>query len=108
MENYGFVLITRNEARRLGFPDATGMFNELYTMMEKEIERYPAKREEYGTAMKMTAGERRISFLNRYMIFKKVRNVNTTQVHHSYAQGEQLPFTIGKPVKLGRKIVLRK
>ena len=80
MENYGFVLITRNEARRLGFPDATGMFNELYTMMEKEIERYPAKREEYGTAMKMTAGERRISFLNRYMIFKKVRNVDAQSV----------------------------
>jgi hypothetical protein len=56
------------------------MFNELYTMMEKEIERYPAKREEYGTAMKMTAGERRISFLNRYMIFKKVRNVDAQSV----------------------------
>ena len=80
MENYGFVLITRNEARRLGFPDATGMFNELYTMMENEIERYPAKREEYGTAMMMTAGERRISFLNRYMIFKKVRNVDAQSV----------------------------
>ena len=56
----------------------------------------------------MTEQEQMISFLNKYFIFKKVRNVNTTQVHHSYAQGEQLPFTIGKPVKLGRKIVLRK
>ena len=48
--------------------------------MENEIERNPDKREEYGTAMKMTAGERRISFLNRYMIFKKVRNVDAQSV----------------------------
>ena len=80
MENYGFVLVSKDEARRLGFPDSTGMFNELYTMMEREIERNPSKSEEYGTAMKMTSGERRISFLNRYMIFKKVRNVDAQSV----------------------------
>ena len=48
--------------------------------MEREIERNPSKSEEYGTAMKMTSGERRISFLNRYMIFKKVRNVDAQSV----------------------------
>jgi len=80
MENYGLVLITREEARRLGFPDATGMFNELYQLMEREINSNPSKRDDYGTAMRMTAGERRISFLNRYMIFKKARNVDAQSV----------------------------
>jgi hypothetical protein len=49
-----------------------------------------------------------ISFLNKYFIFKKVRNVNTTQVHRSYTEGAEEPFSIGVPEKLGRKIVLRK
>jgi hypothetical protein len=56
----------------------------------------------------MTPQEKMISFLNKYFIFKKVRNVNTTQVHNSYTKKEELPFTIGKAEKLGKKIVLRK
>lgn len=66
------------------------------------------EREYQKSKFEMTEQERMISFLNKYFIFKKVRNVNTTQVHHSYTQGEELPFTIGAPVKLGRKIVLGK
>ena len=57
---------------------------------------------------KMTEQEKMISFLNKYFIFKKVRNVNTSQVHNSYTKQEELPFAIGKAEKLGRKIVLRK
>lgn len=57
---------------------------------------------------KMTPEEETISFLNKYFIFKKVRNVNTAQVHRSYTEGEEEPFTIGVPKKLGKKIVLRK
>ena len=31
----------------------------------------------------MTSGEKNISFLNRYFIYKKVRNVNTKEVANS-------------------------
>jgi hypothetical protein len=80
MENYGFVLLTKDETNRLGFPSSTGMFNELYTSMENEIKRDKMKESEYGVALKMTAGERKISFLNRYFIYKKVRNVDAEAV----------------------------
>ena len=34
----------------------------------------------YGSALNMNANERKISFLNRYFIFKKVRNVDAQKV----------------------------
>jgi hypothetical protein len=79
MENYGFVLVTDEEAGHMGFKSGTGMFGELFSSMENEIKRYPANREKYGDAANMTEEERRISFMNRYFIFKKVRNIGDTQ-----------------------------
>ena len=35
---------------------------------------------EYGEAPNMSAGEREISFLNRYFVYKKVRSVNAESV----------------------------
>lgn len=66
------------------------------------------EREYENSKFKMTPEEKTISFLNKYFIFKKVRNVNTTQVHRSYTEGAEEPFMIGVPKKLGKKIVLRK
>ena len=75
MENYGFVLVSDEEARHMGFQSGTGLFNDLFTLMENEIKRYPANQEKYGDAIRMTPEERRISFMNRYFIFKKVRHI---------------------------------
>ena len=57
---------------------------------------------------KMTKEEQQISFLNKYFIFKKKRNVNTSQIHQSYLKGENIDYRIGNPVKVGRKIILKK
>ena len=83
MENYGFKLLTRDEAIRINLPAGTGLFNELYGVLEQEIQRNPRRRNEYGSALNMTAKERRISFLNRYFVFKKIRNVDTETVYLS-------------------------
>ena len=83
MEDYGFVPLDKTEARRLGFRGSTGMFEELFEMMKNEIRRAredPEMKSEYGMAMDMTAGEKKISFLNRWMIFKKVRDVDAAAV----------------------------
>lgn len=83
MEDYGFVPLTQDESRRLGFKSSTGMFEELYDILRNEIRRSrndPEVSKQYGMAMNMTDGEKRISFLNRWMIFKKVRDVDTAAV----------------------------
>jgi hypothetical protein len=80
MENYGFKVIDRTEAQTLGFPEGSGLFSELYAEMENELKKTPYKKKDYGEASTMNANERKISFLNRYFIYKKIRNVNAEKV----------------------------
>jgi hypothetical protein len=51
--------------------------------------------------------EQKISFLNNYFIFQKVRQVSSSYVHNKYTQGEQVQFIVGKPEKLNKKVVIR-
>ena len=79
MENYGFVLMNREEATQFGFPGGgTGMFEGLYYDMMGSITRESTNR--YGSAPEMTEDEKFISFLNRYFIFRKVRNVAAEKI----------------------------
>jgi hypothetical protein len=79
MENYGFVLMNREEATQFGFPNGgTGMFEGLYYDMMAEVSRDPTNK--YGTAPEMTDDEKFISFLNRYFIFRKVRHVAAEKI----------------------------
>lgn len=80
MENYGFKLIDRNEAQNLGLPEGSGLFSELYLNMLDEISKNKYKASEYGEAPNMTISEKKISFLNRYFVFKKIRNVDVNKV----------------------------
>jgi len=80
MEDYGFKLIDRNEAKELGFPEGSGLFQELYLNMLQEIKRNDKKKKDYGTAPNMSVFEKKISFLNRYFVFKKIRDVNTEKI----------------------------
>jgi mRNA (guanine-N7-)-methyltransferase len=79
MEDYGFVLISKEEAKSMYIPNATGMFNELYSTMQNEVRRMPEKRNNYGDSTKMSEEEKRISFLNRYFVFKKVRTIENPE-----------------------------
>ena len=80
MEDYGFVLASRDEAERMGLPRGSGMFDELFDLMRDEVRRHPIREAEYGTALDMNEDERTISFMNRYFVFRKIRTVNTTKM----------------------------
>lgn len=92
LEHYGFVLLNSEECRQIGLRRATGMFNELFNTLEYEVQRDRRKLSDYGEAPYMTNNEKRISFLNRYIVYKKVRNVNAENVFLKYlnvSKGEQ-------------------
>jgi len=80
LENYGFVPLSKEEAIQLNLPASGGSFSELFQKMKDEIKRTPRNESLYKEAMNMTAGERKISFLNRYFIYKKVRNVDADKL----------------------------
>jgi len=80
MENYGFRLITRDEAHSSGLPNGTGLFSELFTYMETQINEKRLKKFNVGEALKMTPDEKRISFYNRYFVFTKDKHVDADKV----------------------------
>ena len=81
MNDYGFVIIEKEEANKLGIPNGTGLFNDFYKEMEKDIEMNFHKKTDYKTAMNMSSEEKEISFMNRYFVFKKIRNVDINMVN---------------------------
>jgi hypothetical protein len=80
MEDYGFVLLNEEEAKQMNLPNPTGLFSELYSSMETEIKINPSKKADYKEAVYMGAEEKQISFMNRYFIFKKMRNVDAKKM----------------------------
>ena len=83
MNNFGFEPLTRDEAKRLGFQDGIGSFEQLYNSMQDELNRNKDSKNDYGMAPKMTRNEKQISFYNNYFIFKKIRNVDTKTVYNA-------------------------
>jgi hypothetical protein len=80
LENYGFVLLTKEEAMQKHLPNGTGLFNELFTIMNNEIKANPRVANDYKKAPDMNANERTISFFNRFFVYKKMRNVDADKV----------------------------
>ena len=78
LENYGFVLASAEDLKNLHseFAAGTGFFSDLFIQMNEDIKNNPRSRVSYDEAPMMTDGERTISFLNRYFIYKKVRKVS--------------------------------
>jgi hypothetical protein len=64
----------------LGFPNSTGLFDELFYSLKNEVIRNPNIVNEYGTALNMSDAECSVSFLNRYFIFQKIRIVSTDAI----------------------------
>jgi hypothetical protein len=81
MENYGLIPITRDEAREMKLPNAIGSFQELFVQMNNEIREKKLREGNVGDAVNMTEREKRVSFLNNYFVFKKVRDVDTEAVY---------------------------
>jgi hypothetical protein len=81
MEAYGFKIISREEANEMGLPEGSGLFRELFINMLDEIKRNKFKETLYGESPYMTTIEKEISFINRYFIYKKIREVNIDKIH---------------------------
>ncbi len=72
MENYGLVIATVDNAAKLGLPPGNNMmFDALYNTMRKNSK--------YSN-IKLDDWEKKISFLNRAFIFKKVRTVDAANI----------------------------
>ena len=89
MSAYGFEILSREEAIDLGLPNGTGLFSELFSNMLDEIAKNKFKAKDYYKAPYMTAPERKISFLNRYFIYKKIRTVNIENVELEISEYEE-------------------
>jgi len=96
MENYGFVLLTKDECNEIGIPSSVGSFQQLYGLMEQEINKFPKKRNDYGAAFKMTSKEKQISFYNNYFIYKKIRNVDTRAVYNTMVGSSKFQEQLNK------------
>ena len=94
MDDYGFVLVTKEEATAMGLPDGTGLFSELYSAMEQEIHQYPNRKNDYGKAPYMSPEEKQISFMNRYFAFKKVRSLDVKKMSDIILSKEENTRTI--------------
>jgi hypothetical protein len=80
MVNFGFEVVPREDALKdLGLPDGTGMFEQLYQQMMARLKQTPALASDLGEAPDMRDYERRISFYNRYFVFKKVRAIDNAE-----------------------------
>ena len=84
LNNYGFKLIDREEANSIGLPEGSGLFSELFVNMTEEVKKNKNREKDYGNALNMTEYEKKISFLNRYFVYKKIRNVNTEKIQMEF------------------------
>jgi hypothetical protein len=89
MESYGFVLINREEASDMGLPEGSGLFSELFINMLDEIKRNKFKANLFGLAPNMSSFEKKISFLNRYFVYKKIREVNIEKLQLEMAEYDE-------------------
>jgi hypothetical protein len=77
MKNNGFRLLNEVESKQLDVPSGSELFNVLYNKMVTEIDNDNKILKDIGIANKMTISEKKISFLNRYFIYKKIQDNST-------------------------------
>ena len=106
MDDYGFKLVTKDEARQMGLPNATGLFSELHYAMRNEIRRNPKTEADYKEAPFMTYAEQSLSFLNRYFVFRKVMSVDAAKKEKLFLQGASIgeePLSEGLEIAFERE-----
>ena len=90
MEQYGFALPNAKEMKSFPLlPNASGMFSELYFDIENKLKSKNGLKTKlldsdtlsiFEKICEMSETEKKISFLNRYCLFKKVRNVDAKKI----------------------------
>ena len=87
---YGFSLITKEEANDIGLPGSSEMFKDIYLQMMENREGRP-----------MNENEKKISFLNRYFVFRKNVSVNAREVAESFIKNDGVDLQPLDDVKFG-------
>lgn len=80
MENYGFVILNKEQAEPLGLPNGVGNFEDLFKQMENEVKINNKLKLEYKKSMYMTTKEKQVSYLNNYFVFRKMTNVSAEKL----------------------------
>ena len=109
MENYGFVPLDDEDARKMGLPNGIGNFRELYDQLETDVIRDKNLKKDIKKSLFMSENEKYISFLNKYFVFKKIRNVDAKSVKIEFEEDvieEAQEVNNKKSEKKGKKIRL--
>lgn len=80
MERFGFVLPDNFDLNRNKLINGTGMFEEIFNTTIENKRKMFNDFNIIKNLNEMTESEKKISFLNRYCIFKKIRNVETDKI----------------------------
>ena len=101
-------------------PAAIGSFEELFNLMNSEIKERRLRESNVGDAVDMSEKEKKVSFLNNYFVFKKVRDVDAGAVYKTnigvdpsvIVEGSKMAVTVAEVIeeqpKPKRKIKKRK
>ena len=90
LEQFGFVMLSQEELNEKGLPSSTGSFRDMFKLMDDECKRNP-RNNSYRSAMEMTTGEKNISFLNRYIVYRKIHDVDGKQLATVLDDGAKQP-----------------
>jgi hypothetical protein len=108
IENYGFVPCPVEECQEMGFTTPIGSFQLLYDDLLASIKEKPGKKKMFKEAYKMNMNEKKISFLNNYFIYKKVRQVNAESVLKSLVKIKTSKKIKWKKLKMKIKLKMKK
>jgi hypothetical protein len=107
MSNYGFDLISLDEAKKMELPNSSGSFKDLFKMMEYS----KSSKDNFKDALNMNDEEKEISFMNKYFVFKKTNRVIDPKQIQKLMKEEMITELIKNPIltrlkKIGRKIII--
>tara|TARA_B100000035_G_scaffold315453_1_gene336393 strand:- start:4205 stop:7441 length:3237 start_codon:yes stop_codon:yes gene_type:complete len=105
MENYGFVLLSKDEANSINLPNSNGLFSDLHSHMQLEVLSNKELKKNIGESLKMSEEEKKISFYNRYFIFKKERHVGNIKLDKTSPAKIKIKPTNIK--KLSKRIIIK-
>jgi len=80
LQLYGFEVIGPTECKEFGVFTGIDSFQRLFAKMQNHVDKKKLHVKKIGTALEMSDYEKKVSFLNNYFIFKKVRNVDASNV----------------------------
>ena len=84
METYGFIIAPKDDLVKMDINKGIGTFAELFKVLQQKLKSKVENQNYYGTAENMSPEEKKISFLNKYFIFKKIRNVDANEIYNIF------------------------